>query len=413
MEEAAEEEGEEPEDVASQMAGSLPEGYEALGKPFTDDQGNTILQGQDEEGNTVIVRRATDEEGNTIDSIFSAQGELLDEEVVEEPAEDEEPVDEATQMAESMPEGYTLTGEPTTDEEGRTVLTGEDEQGRTVTIRREIDDAGNVVDRVYDSEGNLMDERIIENPASYSSLDHDDPTLRAGGQLRRLFVAGQRYDDGRGEKGTDGLLGGGLLRLDLLAPPESTTTTVESSDSEDYDAASSESASQGGEAEQTEEAEQGEEAQQEGGGGPLDQVQDTVGGLTGGLTGGQLRWRTVDQVQDTVGGLTGGLTGGRKAADRRPGAGHCGRPDRGSGRRWRTGRSGAGHRGRSPEACLAANRVARKAKMTRKRKEKRKVAEEGCSAAASSTSVYRWGLIRSTPPRTTQRTEKGHSVSQD
>ena len=130
VEEAAEEEGEEPEDVASQMAGSLPEGYEALGKPFTDDQGNTILQGQDEEGNTVIVRRATDEEGNTIDSIFSAQGELLDEEVVEEPAEDEEPVDEATQMAESMPEGYTLMGEPTTDEEGRTVLTGEDEQGR-------------------------------------------------------------------------------------------------------------------------------------------------------------------------------------------------------------------------------------------------------------------------------------------
>ena len=143
VEEAAEEEGEEPEDVAGQMAESLPEGYEALGQPFTDDQGNTILQGQDEEGNTVIVRRATDEEGNTIDSIFSAQGELLDEEVVEESAEDEEPVDEATQMAESLPEGYSLVGEPTTDEEGRTVLTGEDEQGNTVTIRREIDDAGN------------------------------------------------------------------------------------------------------------------------------------------------------------------------------------------------------------------------------------------------------------------------------
>ena len=191
VEEAAEE-GEEPEDVAGQMAESLPEGYEALGQPFTDDQGNTILQGQDEEGNTVIVRRATDEEGNTIDSIFNAQGELLDEEIVEEPAEDEEPVDEATQMAESLPEGYKLVGEPTTDEEGRTVLTGEDEQGNTVTIRREVDDAGNVWDRVYDAQGNLMDERAVENPAPPGVHVHDhDPTLRAGGQLRRLFVAGQ------------------------------------------------------------------------------------------------------------------------------------------------------------------------------------------------------------------------------
>ena len=105
MEEAVDE----AQDVAGQMAESLPEGYEALGQPFTDEQGNTILQGQDEEGNTVIVRRATDEEGNTIDSIFSAQGELLDEEVVEEPAEEEDeegPDDEASQMAESLPEGY-------------------------------------------------------------------------------------------------------------------------------------------------------------------------------------------------------------------------------------------------------------------------------------------------------------------
>src|SRR5215210_2799659 len=54
------------QDMAGQMASSLPEGYEALGQPFTDDQGNTILQGQDEEGNTVIVRRGTDEAGNTV-----------------------------------------------------------------------------------------------------------------------------------------------------------------------------------------------------------------------------------------------------------------------------------------------------------------------------------------------------------
>ena len=69
--------------LAGQMAESLPEGYEALGQPFTDDQGNTILQGQDEEGNTAIVRRGTDEAGNTIDSIFDAQGNLLDENIIE------------------------------------------------------------------------------------------------------------------------------------------------------------------------------------------------------------------------------------------------------------------------------------------------------------------------------------------
>src|SRR5919112_4192672 len=91
------------QDMASQMAGSLPEGYEALGQPFTDDQGNTILQGQDEEGNTAIVRRGTDEEGNTVDSIFDAQGNLLDENIVEEAAE--EPEDVAGQMAGSLPEG--------------------------------------------------------------------------------------------------------------------------------------------------------------------------------------------------------------------------------------------------------------------------------------------------------------------
>src|ERR671921_751183 len=88
------------QDMAGQMASSLPEGYEALGQPFTDDQGNTILQGQDEEGNTVIVRRGTDEEGNTVDSIFDAQGNLLDENIVEEAAE--EPEDVACQMAGSL-----------------------------------------------------------------------------------------------------------------------------------------------------------------------------------------------------------------------------------------------------------------------------------------------------------------------
>src|SRR3712207_7621274 len=46
--------------------------------------------------------------------------------------------------------------------------------------------------------------------------------------------------------------------------------------------------------------------------GPVEQVQDTVGGLTGGLTGGQggQGGGPLGQVQDTVGGLTGGQGGG-------------------------------------------------------------------------------------------------------
>src|ERR687890_2773411 len=153
---------EQAQDVAGQMAGSLPEGYEALGPPVTEDQGNQILQGQDEEGNTAIVRRATDEAGGVIDSIFDAQGNLLDENIIEEGEEaaeeeaeaEEEPQDLASQMAQALPEGYQVVGDPTTDEEGNRVIEAQDEQGNRVTIRREIDEQGNVVDRVYDAEGN-------------------------------------------------------------------------------------------------------------------------------------------------------------------------------------------------------------------------------------------------------------------
>jgi hypothetical protein len=135
------------------------------------------------------------------------------------------------------------------------------------------------------------------------------------------------------QKGSEGLLGGGLLRLDILPPLEKTTTTVESGDSEDYYGPSY--GPQEGQAGETTRSSQGapeqaegEEAQQEGqqaqegeaqqagqqqGGGPLDQVQDTVGGLTGGLLGGQQQGGgPLDQVQDTVGGLTGGLLGGQQ-----------------------------------------------------------------------------------------------------
>src|SRR5918995_1663854 len=201
------------QDVAGQMAENLPEGYEALGQPFTDDQGNQVLQGQDEEGNTVVVRRSTDEAGNTIDSIFDAQGNLLDENIIEEGAEDEaeeeeEPQDVASQMAQALPEGYQIVGEPTTDEEGNQVIQAQDEQGNTVTIRREIDDQGNVVDRVYDAEGNLMDERIVPNPVEEEVEQPVEDSSSADSNTTTVEE----------KKGEEGLLGGGLLRLDLLPP---------------------------------------------------------------------------------------------------------------------------------------------------------------------------------------------------
>ncbi len=52
--------------------------------------------------------------------------------------------------------------------------------------------------------------------------------------------------------------------------------------------------------------------------GAVEQVQDTVGGVTEGLPvvgGGEGGGGPLDQVQDTVGGLTGGLTGGGGGGD--------------------------------------------------------------------------------------------------
>src|SRR5919107_230798 len=148
------------QDMAGQMASSLPEGYEALGQPFTDDQGNTILKGQDEEGNTAIVRRGTDEAGNTVDSIFDAQGNLLDENIVEEAAEEPEDVAGATEGP--LPVGYEALGQPFTDDQGNTILQGQDEEGKTVIVRRGTDEEGNTVDSIFDAQGNLLDENIVE-----------------------------------------------------------------------------------------------------------------------------------------------------------------------------------------------------------------------------------------------------------
>ena len=130
------------------MAESLPEGYEALGQPFTDEQGNTDPSGPGRRGQH-RDRPARDRRGgqhHRLD-LRRSRATCWTRTSCAEPAEDEaeeeeEAEDMASQMAESLPEGYQVVGEPTTDEEGNRVLEAQDEQGNTVTIRREIDDAG-------------------------------------------------------------------------------------------------------------------------------------------------------------------------------------------------------------------------------------------------------------------------------
>src|ERR687889_438026 len=181
-------------DQAGQVASSLPEGYEALGQPFTDDQGNTILQGQDEEGNTAIVRRGTDEAGNTVDSIFDAQGNLLDENIVEEAAEEEgeEPEDVAGQMAGSLPEGYEALGQPFTDDQGNIILQGQDEEGNTGIVRRATDEAGGVIDSTFNAQGNLLDENIIEEgeEAAEDEAEEEEEPQDVASQMAQAMPEG-------------------------------------------------------------------------------------------------------------------------------------------------------------------------------------------------------------------------------
>ena len=62
----------------------------------------------------------------------------------------------------------------------------------------------------------------------------------------------------------------------------------------------------------------------------VEQVQDTVGGVTEGLPvvgGGGGGGAPLDQVHDTVGGLTGGLTGGGGGDDEEEGSGGGGVKD--------------------------------------------------------------------------------------
>src|SRR3712207_7870118 len=43
----------------------------------------TVLQAQDEQGNTVTIRREIDDEGNVVDRVYDSQGNLMDERVVD------------------------------------------------------------------------------------------------------------------------------------------------------------------------------------------------------------------------------------------------------------------------------------------------------------------------------------------
>src|SRR5919202_1193568 len=158
------------------------------------------MHGPDAEGNKANLPGPAHGAGNTVDSIFTAQGELLDDNIVEEAAEEEEePQDVASQMAQALPEGYQVVGEPTTDEEGNRILQAQDEQGNTLTIRREIDDQGNVVDRVYDAEGNLMDERIVPEPVEEEGEAPVEDSSSADSNTTTVEE----------KKGEEGLLGGG------------------------------------------------------------------------------------------------------------------------------------------------------------------------------------------------------------
>ena len=68
------------------MAESLPEGFEAMDEPTTtDEEGNTVLRAQDDQGNIMTVQRSTDDEGNVVDSTYDPEGNLLDEVAVDNP----------------------------------------------------------------------------------------------------------------------------------------------------------------------------------------------------------------------------------------------------------------------------------------------------------------------------------------
>src|SRR5215217_4001362 len=186
------------------------------------------------------VQETADEATDQVEGAADEATDQVQEAVDEATDQVEEAVDEASQMAESLPEGYHPVGEPTTDEEGGTVLRGEGPEGDIVTVRRAPDEEGRIVDSTFDPQGNLIQERVVPEPAPPGTTS----TTRPSAEEESTEDTSWADSDStviEETKGSDGLLGGGLLRLDILAPPEKTTTTVESSDYEDVNEAASES----------------------------------------------------------------------------------------------------------------------------------------------------------------------------
>ena len=141
---------------ASQLAENLPPGYEAIGEPTTDVEGTT-------------VQLARDAQGNAVDYTFDPQGNLVT--WVEVTGE---PVDEASQMAESLPEGYEVMGEPGREHRDRPARPRRGGEHRGLRLRP----AGQPAGRAHSG----------ESPPSWAHVLDHDPTLLGGGQLRRLFV---------------------------------------------------------------------------------------------------------------------------------------------------------------------------------------------------------------------------------
>ncbi|HET6261526.1 MAG TPA: hypothetical protein VFG99_04730, partial [Chloroflexia bacterium] len=108
------------------------------------------------------VGGATDQAQETVGGVAGQAGETVG--GVADQAQ--ETADQATvdpsQLAENLPPGYEAMGEPTTDEEGRTILRGQDDQGQIVTVQRAPDEQGNIVDSTFDPQGNLLDERVVD-----------------------------------------------------------------------------------------------------------------------------------------------------------------------------------------------------------------------------------------------------------
>ncbi|MGI9049259.1 MAG: hypothetical protein ACR2GU_07795 [Rubrobacteraceae bacterium] len=103
------------EETADQVAENLPEGFQAVDESTTDEQDNKVLQGQDEQGNTVTVQRGEDKQGNLADSTYDPQGNLISQAPVENGSDKsgEQPIEDS-----SSSDSNTTTVEEKKGEEG-------------------------------------------------------------------------------------------------------------------------------------------------------------------------------------------------------------------------------------------------------------------------------------------------------